>query len=224
MPLQTSIDKKSPEHKDKVYATFVKKIGGREGLKTLAHSSSDPRATKLLALLSDGARLSWGVKKLAQAAGLSLLDLREMLYSAHTAEALDAAFESLPDIVREAAYDAKGNVDLCERCDGLGQLELKKGMTHPKTISFTDDGRAVITCPKCKGNGEARVKPDKDARDFIGEATKLTGGKGTNINVNTQINTAALQSFEELMKKSQSVEIVNQRKTDVIEAEVVNED
>lgn len=178
---------KSPQHLDPLWQLLEAKVGGREGLLAAALASTNEKAKALVQLLLDKNYRNWGTKKLALRAGLSAPDVVDMFRDQKWLEATLALHEVLPEIVSDAAVDARATQIPCELC---------------KTSKVDESGHP---CYACGGTGYLRKPGDKDKLAFVGEATGLVGKKGPFVQVNTQINNqqpAMGTSFSELMRKA----------------------
>lgn len=166
-------------------------MGGRQGMLEAALASSNPKAQSLAELLGDKAHKDSGTMILAKKAGLSLAEAAEMFCDKQWLLTRMSLHENLPEIVADAAVDAKASFQPCEECKGA--------VSSPP-------------CYVCGGSGKVRKPGDDKKLRFIGEAVGLVG-KPDQTNVNTQVNVAMTshgQSFEDLMRAA-SVTTVQKR-------------
>lgn len=207
-------ENKSPERKDPSYRDLVKRIGGREGLREMVALSNNPKAKALLEVIDDPAFKTYGVKKLASQVGLTRYEIYELSRNKHFQEALLTAFEEIPEIVKSAAKYAKEQQELCAVCD--------RGIVQPKK-----EGDLPKVCKKCRGTGIIFLKPDKDARDFIGKATKFIETNPMLQVNNTQVNNSnsiSTGSFEDIIKKAETISVRRVIEPENIEdAEIIDE-
>lgn len=181
----------SPERMDPLWKLLDSKIGGREGLLAAAVASKNPKARDLAALILDSAHRNWGTKALAKKAGLEAPEIVDMFRDRKWLEATLAIHEDLPDILRDAAIDAKASYVPCEACKGKG-VDWEKG----------EGGQE---CYVCKGTRTVRKPGDKDKLKFVGEAAGMVGKVEPQTQVNVQVNNqtqTSTVSFEDLLRKA----------------------
>lgn len=188
---------KLPVRKDPVYKQFIREIGGRTGLRSIALASSNPKAIELLALLDDESYKTWGVKKLLQRADISFSEAIQLRDERSRNLAVSNLIAKLPDLADDLSKDAATRRIPCPICDAARVMAVfKKGSTETQ----------MVVCWGCKGFGELVETGDKDARNIIAKATKLIDDKpGIMVDARTQVNSVTNQfgsSFEEVMKKA----------------------
>jgi hypothetical protein len=181
----------SPERMDPLWKMLNEKMGGRDGLLAAAIASQNPKAKDLAALILDSAHKTWGTKALAKKAGLTAPEIVDMFRDRKWLEATLALHDELPDIVRDAATDAKASYIPCDACRG-------KGVNWEK-------GEGGEECYVCQGKRVIRKPGDKDKLKFVGEAAGMVGKAEPQTQVNVQVNNqtqTASVSFEDLLRKA----------------------
>jgi len=187
---------KRPQHMDPLWKTLDARIGGREGLLSAALASSSPKAAELVKILLDKNHENWGTKAMALKAGLTTEEVVVMFEDQKRLESRLALHEALPQVVADAAQDAKASEVPCEHC---------------KTSKMDENG---ALCYVCGGKGYVRRPGDKEKLAFVGEAAGITGKKSPFVQVNTQVNAGgglAGVSFGDLMRKA-TVQVVSQKR------------
>jgi hypothetical protein len=172
---------------DPLWQTIDEAVGGRDGFLSAALASTNPKAGALAEMLLDSAYAKHGTKALAKKAGLTVPEIVDMYRDRKWLESVIAVHEQLPDILRDAATDAKAALVPCSACRATGLDE--KG----------------AECFICRGIKLVRKPGDKDKLKFVGEAAGLVGKTGPAVEVNNQtvINQQSNSvSFEDLMRKA----------------------
>lgn len=101
------------------------------------------------------------------------------------AEGALRAANHLPDLMEQAAIDARSRHELCMRCEGKGEVEgQKKG-----------DPRKV--CPICKGEGEVYVPGEVERLKLLFETFNLTS-KSAGVQVNIDQRKMSDETLEDL--------------------------
>lgn len=103
----------------------------------------------------------------------------------------------LPQVMVDVAEDSFSKMVCCPRCDGLKRLQI--GVTEP-TESDPKGTPILRDCPVCHATGEIRVPGDKDARNLMFEAMKLTG-KGTTVAIQQNFGHGSLEDDLQLTQK-----------------------
>lgn len=186
-----------------IWKGVLERMGGRDGIRDAALASQNPKAVILADLLGDRSYAHHTVDTLAKKSGLNRADVVAIFQERQSLLTTISIYESLPEIVADAATDAKASYLPCEECKGVVQ-------TPP--------------CYACGGSGKVRKPGDKEKLAFIGEAAGIVGKKGPLVQVNTQINNSsgAGKSFEELMRAASVNETPRKAIDGVKEAEIVS--
>lgn len=144
--------------KDKPYRGFLEAIP-REQLMDALGTATDQRFTLMLSCMMDPAYKQNSLVNLAKKFNISMTDFLKHIRDYQQGEGLGRMMLHFPDVMEDAAIDAKAKLVLCKRCEGEGSKDGKE-------------------CGACDGSGRVRRPGDKEARRFVGEATGITGRKG----------------------------------------------
>ena len=168
---------KSP-YTDKPMLDFWKNVDRDQMRKALQESDSSAAHALVGYMLEKNVSMSRACRE----CGITLQKLNE-LYSKHQlAIGLIHANYHLPDVIASTAEDAKAAYELCDRCDGEGQVTRTRIMDD-KPQTFDE------VCPKCRGERQVRISGDAKARDQIFKMTGVLGeDKGVSISVNQNMN------------------------------------
>ena len=174
MPTKTKVQKVrrpgSPPRKNSLLRRIEAGIGD-ELSPTLIHSG-DPRARQLAETLLDPAYRHHSFGKLCERAGISGREVVDLFRKYKIDEGIVRMAQHLPDVLEDAAIDAKSSMGCCRRCDGLGSVPLTEGGDRE--------------CPLCFGTGQVRIPGDKDARALVFKANELTG-RGSLVSIQTNV-------------------------------------
>jgi len=183
--------------------TTARKLFGTTGEKTMETSeqrehmalvlarSSDERMRRLAseAMLPELKGSSFA--KLAERLGLNFHMISEEYRAIKKSEGYIAAARHLPEIMEQVAEEAKSRVEVCETCDGLGNVpdikafdELCAVADARQTARPTEAPR--MKCKNCKGAGEIFIQGDVDRLKLVFDTFGLTG-KGGGVNVNLDL-------------------------------------
>jgi hypothetical protein len=182
----------SPKVADKTLNEIYGGISTDTMTSILFHSTDD-RAERLLLMLLDPDKAGQSFAKLCHHAGLKLGEVLSMIREFKLAGIMIAAVNEAPQIVRDAAYDAQAQQELCTRCDGLGVV-----VTQTMTDSGPEFGERV--CPKCDGALTIRIPGDKEARAKVLEVAGVASKKGgPAVLIQQRIGSDPKDSFEQLI-------------------------
>jgi len=154
--------------------------------------SSDERMRRLAseAMLPELKQSSFA--KLAERLGLNFHMISEEYRALKRSEGYIAAAKHLPELMEQAAVDAKSKWETCETCDGettVPDAEMFEELKR-RAKKAGDDPREVEcpikTCPRCKGEGKVYVLGDVDRLKMIFDTFGLTGKSG-GVNVNLDL-------------------------------------
>lgn len=140
---------------------------------------------------------------------VSLQELQDMWSKHQLSRGLIRVSNQLPEILEDTATDARSRFEVCDRCDGAGEITRFRGEE-----SITE------TCPKCKGAREVRVAGDAESRKQIFEMTGLTGKSGPLVAI--QQNTFVGETLDDTLSAAQKI-LTGQVSQDVIDVEATDE-
>lgn len=178
-----SDDPKSPPWKHTAFRQLEESLPREELYGSLA-AAADPRCATLLALLTDRELGKMTLPTLARRAGLAYAELLRLITAYRLDRGLLAMSAHVPQVLEDAAIDAKAKLVPCRQCQGTGKLasESIKQTDGEITVGVETD------CWVCEGTGKIRKSGDSDARELVFETLGLTGkSRGINVNVNTAV-------------------------------------
>jgi len=149
------------------------------------------------------------MSKAARECGISLQELNEMYKKHSLALGMIGVSEHLPKVMLDTAVDAESTFDVCDRCDGTGEVTRTK-VVNDEAVTIDE------ACPKCKGAREVRVSGDAKARDQV---FKMAGLADTGPMVAIQTNLNIGDSLDDTLATAQQLLI----KQPIIDVEVVEE-
>lgn len=137
--------------------------------------ATDARFREFLRLIGEPRYSRWSLAAVAKTCDISLPEWADFWRKSQLQRALLQATNAIPKLTNDLIGDAATQHNACERCDGLGEVE----------VDSDDDGqskgkkrKSVRVCPACKGQGTIRKPGDTHARDRLLEMTGLGGKKG----------------------------------------------
>ena len=136
----------------------------REQLQDFLSSSGNERYETLFLLMQDPAYSGLAFGTLCKKAGVTLHEMHSLYTDGQRQLALLRMSNALPDLMADVAEDARTTMESCPRCDGFGFIKTAYGGTRD--------------CPTCEGKLKVRRIGDRQARDLIFEAAKLTKQSG----------------------------------------------
>ena len=172
---------------------WIEQLGTRDELMKALDSSQSPKAQRFLELLAMPKNSRTGMAKIAQQAGLSMMDFAQIFRNWYSSQALMKFYKELPNLSADIAADARAYKDFCSTCGGKGAVVLDP-----------DDPRAGKSkCVRCEGTGVIQKPGDTEARKYMGEATgQIKSRQGVNVNVN--VANVGIDSFVEDLERDSS--------------------
>ena len=184
---------KSP-YMDKPMNSFWKEAE-REQIMEALKDSGDPAAMSLVNYMIDP-KEKISMSKACRECGVTLQKLNELYRNHNLAIGMIGVSSELPHILSDTAIDAKAHFELCDRCDGLGEVQ--------RTTIINDKAKSITeACPKCRGEREIRVPGDAKARDQVFEMVGLTGKSSPLVAI--QNNTITGGNLEDTLNAAQKL-------------------
>jgi hypothetical protein len=204
----------SPPRKDKVFRRLEASVPREEWL-AACESSTDERATMLLARLMDPAYRKHSLPTLAKEVGLTYPQVLKMVTQHRLDQGLLRMSAHVPQVLEDVAIDSLSKDVTCGACrgfkvDDVAVVAVTEGVLDPETKrtvivqKLDDEGRPVWErCLVCDGAGTLRKVGDKAARELMFETLQLTGKRGPMIA--QQFINAGGQSVEDALDTVASV-------------------
>jgi hypothetical protein len=135
--------------------------------------SRDRRFQEFLRRLDQPRYQRYSLAAIAKSCDLSLGEFLQFWNDAQVERAIAIARSAGPGIVSDMTQDALSSYKSCERCDGLGWVEVPAwapaemvpGYLGP--LSDHPEAPAVRTCPACGGSRKIRKPGDRHAREKV---------------------------------------------------------
>lgn len=151
----------------------INQAGGTEALEEACElAGADPLGDKpldvLLSYLRDPAFANHAPTTLAQKAGLSRLELFDLLGKRDVALAVfNSRRKHLAAVLDDIGEDSRTLIVRCRNCEGKGMVALSKDelATAQQLIESGIDIDLVQPCPDCDGSGKLRKLGDGKSRD-----------------------------------------------------------
>jgi hypothetical protein len=147
---------RAPNEALNTYLTELDPLGNSDRSKAFRlalASSSDGRFVQFLDRLGQPGYHRYSLAAVARTCDLSLPEFHELWYRAQIQRALSRAVDAMPEIIEDIAYNAISKDVSCNRCDGLGRIDLERQKRR--------------VCPACKGKGSVRKPGDAHAIDTL---------------------------------------------------------
>ena len=171
----------------------IDQAGGTEALEealelTGANPLGDNPVDVMLSYLRDPAFASYAPTTLAQKAGLSRLELFDLLGKRDVALAVfNSRCKHLAKVLDDIGEDSKTRIVKCRNCDGKGQVALEGAdlSTARGLVESGIDIDLVQPCPDCDGSGKLRKIGDAKSRDQFLKIHGFDKGAGGAPTINT---------------------------------------
>lgn len=158
---------------DRLSNTFIETLANRDELMEALALSNNPKAENFLKDLSNPKynRKKWTVSAIAHVNGLKPSDLADIYRDYNKSKGAIVAMSGIPEVMKDVVEDAKSSSSVCDRCDGLGQIEKRT-----KTIYEGVEQEQIewLECPGCNSTGKVRKVGDPNARKILTEMAGYT--------------------------------------------------
>lgn len=167
---------------DRLSNSLIESLGSKPDLESAlirAGAGGNEPAQRLLILMGDPRNAKKSLSRLAMLAGLSGIQLCDIMRDLHAAEAVMEFSRGQKKIARNIVEDA-GTVDIaCPRCEGWGKITDSSGNKVKKK-----------KCPTCRGKCTVRRVGNPEARKLMGEVVGWTKTSGPAVVVNVGTGSA----------------------------------
>ena len=123
-----------------------------ERMQALAKSAADPMNSRV------------SFSRLAEDHRVNAYMIAKEFERVMKAEGIIRQSQHLPELMEQAAIDAKSKWEPCPECDGTGEVVEGEG-----------DNVKTVRCPKCKGDKQVYIMGDLDRLKLVFETYGLTG-------------------------------------------------
>lgn len=149
------------------YNTYLSELDPKhnENVQYALAAATDGRFREFLRLLSEPQCRHYALATIAKKCDISLPEWGDFWRKAQTQRALAIATNAIPALTIDMTIDAQSRTVVCERCDGLGEVEHGEGKFRP--------------CPNCEGKGTTRKVGDMHSREKLLEMSGLINKKGS---------------------------------------------
>lgn len=205
----------------KVISQFEKNISGGKGdvaeKLSLVEGELGPAERELVRLLEDPSDRRSLAHLIAEAAAspVKVMDAyTKGCIRLGQVQAAILAHQHMPSYIKDLARHALDSEGICATCVGLGKVKRAAG-----------DNADSRPCPACQGSGATLVssKHKQWAMDRLLEVTRLKGAEGAsnvNVAVGVKISAGGTNFMETMMKTADEI-LYPEKKSEVIDAEVV---
>jgi len=144
--------------------------------------SRDIRFPEFLERLYQPRYRRWSLAAIVKSCDISLGEFLAFWQNAQVERAIAIAYRAAPAVVAAKVSAALGREVVCNRCDGLGWVEIVgiAALAPPDMIPgylgrVPGHSAARRTCPKCDGSGKMREPPNLRACEKVLEIAGLIG-------------------------------------------------
>ena len=184
--IKRALTAKSPARKEASFHRLEVSLP-RDKLIQVLQPSGDPRVQQLIeCLLSTNPNmLNRSLPSLAAMCKLGYADLIREIARSRVSEGILRMSKHIPQVLEDAAIDAKSRSSVCPECKGTTQVLEDRPAYLPKaTPSQPNPEPKFIDCPTCAGKGKVRKSGNHNARKLMFEAVGLTNRKAPPLTVN----------------------------------------
>ena len=167
----------------------------REQIALVLRNSTDERMRTLAAQASDPMYKQTSFAVLAEKNKLNYYMVAEEFKHIMRGEGYIRQAQHLPDLMEQAAIEARSKFELCDTCDGKGTVP--DADAYDALCKKADEKKQRWPhyaprkqCTQCKGKGKIWVKGDVEQLKMIFETYGLIGKGGAGLNVNFDLRRA----------------------------------
>jgi hypothetical protein len=168
------VEHSSPEAvaaQDAAYDEFLDTVDVRTNrhLQFSLSSATDARFRAFVEKIASPKFARRRMSVVANLCNISLAEFADFWRKSQLQRGMTMAIDAIPKLTGDLIGDAASRIEVCERCDGLGEVEDGEDKRGRKKVR---------PCPNCQGVGTNRKPGDTHARDKLLEMTGVVGKRG----------------------------------------------